>query len=360
MSTNIVHFTGGCTNVAVVGASLPRDRQWLVGSVSDDPYDIRTRVIVDKQPGGLKYVATELQPISDVGMAERGYVVNEEERARGVNEAGFGFTWAFAQEEDTTPSADGLSSGEFARQVLSNCTSVEEALCLVESAPRAFSGSWFFVDAGGELAQVEIARRTYCVTKRLSAEEGGLAVNVNCFQDLRACQHQSGSMDLDDVPNAGRYNAARARLVGIEGRATLADIALVLSDHEGIETAVAEPPWVFPGQGFSVCNHGTFGDDSPTPSRVPFGTVSAEIIDPVSRTLWYCYGWPCGTSPSFRDQLYQDRSWGRFLPFNVDSLPLGGYTTLYGELTPLAVRHVDLRRVLEVASRPAVPSVRGR
>jgi hypothetical protein len=75
--------------------------------------------------------------------------------------------------------------------------------------------------------------------------------------------------------------------------------------------------------------------------------VSAEIIDPVTKTLWYCFGWACGQAPTFEGQLYQDRSWGRFLAFPVDSLPPGYYTTPTGELTSLAVKHMDFENAFE-------------
>ncbi|MHC4563543.1 MAG: hypothetical protein ACYS8X_12320 [Planctomycetota bacterium] len=39
------------------------------------------------------------------------------------------------------------------------------------------------------------------------------------------------------------------------------------------------------------------------------------------------------------EQLYQDRSWGRFRAFCVDELPRGEYVTVDGELTPLAQRY---------------------
>jgi hypothetical protein len=109
----------------------------------------------------------------------------------------------------------------------------------------------------------------------------------------------------------------------------------VLSDHVGASRAGATEPWVFPSQGFSVCNHGTYGPDAPD-GAVAFGTVSAEILDPRTRTLWYCYGWPCGERGATPDQPYQDRSWGRFLPFTLDSLPAGAMTTIEGDLTPEA------------------------
>ena len=51
----------------------------------------------------------------------------------------------------------------------------------------------------------------------------------------------------------------------------------------------------------------------------PWGTVSAEILQPSTQTLFYCYGWPCGEKPEYRDQLYQEHSWGEFKPFKIEA-----------------------------------------
>jgi hypothetical protein len=321
--------TSGCTNIAVRGASLTLPSRWLLGSVSDDPYEVRTKVVVGKEQGGLKYVATELHSLRGQGIDGGGYVVKEGECTRGVNEAGLAFTWAFAQELDPPTVVHGLRSDQFSRLLLTKCMSVDDALRATESAPRDFSAVSFFTDSHGELAQVEIGRRAFTITKRFSADDHGVAVNVNCYQDMKEYQDPRGSMDLSSAPNASRFTAAMTRLAQIQSNAELGDVAGVLADHQNIESAPAREPWIWPGQGFSICNHGS-----------TFGTVSAEIIDPISKTLWYCYGWPCGGMPTRKDQVHQERSWGRFLPFCVDCLPVGCYTTLLGDLTALAVRHL--------------------
>jgi hypothetical protein len=88
------------------------------------------------------------------------------------------------------------------------------------------------------------------------------------------------------------------------------------------------------------------------PTAPAWGSVSAEIIDPVNSIFWYAYGWPCGEPPDHGDQLLQGASWGRFVGFRLDGLPAGDYTTLTGELTPVAIRHLD-RLVLFPAEKAA-------
>lgn len=338
-------FTGGCSNLALTSAATAGPRRWLLGSVSDDPYDIRTSVLVEHTPGKLKHVATELSSVSRTGMTERGYVVAEGERGRGVNESGFGLNWSFVQQEGYAPVPGGLTSGQFSRLLLSTCSSVEQALAILDTEPRDFSGVYFFADAGGAMAQVEIGRGIYEVTQRHSTPDGGSGFNVNCYQVLKDKQYPNGSMDVMAAPNYLRHKAGTARLAEIGGQGDLQDVARILADHQYLELPSAEESWIWPGHGFSVCNHGTL-----------FGTVSAEIIDPSTRTLWYCFGWACGQPPTFEGQVYQDRSWGKFLAFNVDALPPGYYTTPTGELTSLGVKHLNFENVIESAVADARPA----
>jgi hypothetical protein len=75
------------------------------------------------------------------------------------------------------------------------------------------------------------------------------------------------------------------------------------------------------------------------PKEPAWGSVSAEIIDPVGGIFWYAFGWPCGEAPEYGDQYLQHRSWGQFVSFPLKDLGEGDYTTLAGEFTPLACRH---------------------
>jgi hypothetical protein len=120
-------LTGGCSNVAVVVGENEGSARWVIASVSDDPFDVRTRVIVDRD-GPLDYVSTELHPAQTTGMAERGYVVAEGERGRGVNEAGFALCWAYVDEREVDPASQGITSGDFTRRLLAECPSVAAAL----------------------------------------------------------------------------------------------------------------------------------------------------------------------------------------------------------------------------------------
>lgn len=69
--------------------------------------------------------------------------------------------------------------------------------------------------------------------------------------------------------------------------------------------------------GYSICNHGTRHQETYPHEDLPWGTVSAEIMQPAQRLFWYAYGWPCGERPKYGDQIYQDRSWGSFLRVRI-------------------------------------------
>ncbi len=347
---------GGCANIGLASVDASGERQWLLGSVSDDPYDFRTAVVVDRD-GPLAYVATELRSAGTDEMADRGYVVTEGERARGVNEAGVALTWAFVNERREGARDSGLTSGAFSRHVLSRCGSVADVLAFIDEAERDFSGAWLFADATGAFAQVEVGRAGYCVVQNRSPEKGAFAVNVNCYQSeaMRSYEQSSGSLDDLQAPNRARRDAAVSCVASLAD-ATIDALAAALANHEGREVPGAGGSWVFPSQGFSICNHGHFssgGNGGPA-----FGTVSAEIVDPVTRTLWYCYGWPCGELSTAPDQPFQDRSWGRFLPFALDRLPAGDMTTLTGDLTTAGAAMVDLDRAVEVGLANTTAAVR--
>lgn len=351
LNSAVLEVGGGCANIAFPTSDPSYGRRWLLGSVSDDPYDVRTSVVVDRSSGQLAYVATELRSLEEGGMASRGYVVAEGERARGVNQAGFAITWAFVRERDTLES--GVTSGEWSRLALSRARSVQEALeLLAQCGARNFSGAYFLADAQGSFAQVEIGREAFEVLKTDSTEYAGGAVNVNCYQSaaMRPYEFPSGGLDDDDAPNKARLTSATENLSQLPDHPGPTQLARLLADHHGIERTALANGWVFRSQGYSICNHGSFEPGESGVVQTGFGTVSAEIMDPVSRTMWYCYGWPCGAEPASESQSLQENSWGKFVAFTLDDLPAGHMTTPLGALTPLAVRHVDLSRTIGALS----------
>jgi hypothetical protein len=212
---------------------------------------------------------------------------------------------------------------------------------LLRDVPRDFGAAGMIADRSGACALVEIGRRHVAVSRRLGSGAEGTGVNVNCWMALQEEDGDAkGGLQVTTAPNHTRYTRATERLGLVDGRIGVTEIKDVLCDH-GHRDRFAGENTLVRGHGFSVCNHGSLGGTSFDPTAPSWGTVSAEIIDPVGGVFWYVYGWPCGETPQFGDQMLQDRSWGHFVGFSVGDLPAGQYTTLTGELTSLAMQHFD-------------------
>ena len=64
-------------------------------------------------------------------------------------------------------------------------------------------------------------------------------------------------------------------------------------------------------------------------------------MQPSARLFWYAYGWPCGQPPEHGDQIYQDKSWGRFVPFELGG-NLAGDDGKQREVTALTTTEGDI------------------
>ena len=331
-----------CTNIGAAGRSVGSSGKVYIGSVSDDPYDIRTRVIVRRPKDGYAYIGTDLVPLDAGGSAKEYAASVGGAPTRGLNEKGLAFTWALAFERtDTKPPEGALKPHEAWDLVLKRCGTVGEALEVLESLPRDFGASAMLADSQGNLALVEAGRHEFAVPQLLSAANGGTAVNVNCWIAMQA-EHGNpmANMDSPTASNQTRYSQAVSRMASTDGHVDFASMKSILSDHAHRGRFAGENTMVR-GHGFSICNHGSMHRSKFDAQDPPWGSVSAEIIDPVDGVFWYTYGWPCGDAPEYGDQMLQDRSWGGFVGFPLDGLAEGAYTTLTGEMTHLAAQHFD-------------------
>jgi hypothetical protein len=335
-----------CTNIGAAGDAVVPEGRVYIGSVSDDPYDIRTKLILRRPPGGHAFIGTHLAPLA--AASAQGYSDSVSGApTRGLNEQGLAFTWTLALEKADNGDPEGaMKPHDVWAAVMTRCATVDEAIALLERLPRGFAGAGMLADRDGRLALVEIGRKRINVTERRDRRAGGTAVNVNCWVGMQAEEGDPlCALDNPKVPNRSRYGRANELLAEAAGRIDLAAMARLLSDHAHKDRFAGENPWI-PGHGYSICNHGSLRTAAFDPARPAWGSVSAEIIDPVGGVFWYAYGWPCGEAPEHGDQMLQERAWGSFLGFPVAGLPEGDYTTLTGELTHLAARHLD--RILEL------------
>jgi len=239
--------------------------------------------------------------------------------------------------------------------MMAECSTADEAVALLSAAPAVSPAfSVLIADAQGVLVHVEVGSFGVVVHRRCSKEEPGVVVAVNCYQSgqLRCFNREDAQLEHEANNNGVRLRRGRELGDGWRGRLSVRGLAEILSDHRSDDRDCASNPLI-PFWGHSICNHGTCGRPCYDPRSPPWGTVSAEIMQPESRAFHYCYGWPCGASPMRGDQLLQDGSWGRFEPFvfpryMVSAGEAGGdkkeagvvqYTSVDGSLTPDGEAH---------------------
>lgn len=300
-----------CTIGGAVGRAT-RDGAPIIFSNSDDPFDTRTRVVVVDPPKGHRFVATQIvSPPPSVPFNQM--------HTRGVNAAGFAYTWSAVQELSGAE-AFGIPYYQLGQLLLSQAQTVSDAIAIVEQYPRAYHGNFLFADASGELALVEISTNRFKIETRIT---DGVIARANHW-----ISPEMALLGADEIgmSSAHRYQRALELITAQAGRIDALSLATITSDHQGRETL-----------GASICQHGDVGASAAWCG----GTVSSEIIEPRKRRLWYCYGWPCGSAPEDGErQMYQDRSWGVYLPFDLDALEPGEYVTTDGRLTPVAIRYL--------------------
>ena len=331
-----------CTNIGATGSSVGHTGKTYIGSVSDDPYDIRTKVVVRRNPTELGYIGTHLSPLNEVSSAADYSDSVSGAPTRGLNEKGLAFTWTLALEKKENKPADGAMRPHDAwAKVMATCGTTGEALIMLESLPRDFAGAGMLADKQGNLVLVELGRKKIEVRERFDAKSGGTGTNVNCWIKMQNAEGDPMvSIGNPDVPNQSRFSRSEKLLGTAEGNIDLSQIINILSDHEHRDRFAGDNPWI-PGHGYSICNHGSLRTEEFVADRPAWGSVSAEVIAPMDDTFWYTYGWPCGETPDHGDQLLQERSWGQFIGFKLADLPAGEYTTLTGELTHLALQQAN-------------------
>jgi len=320
-----------CTLAGATGTATV-DGHPLIASTSDDPFTIRTRLVVVAPSQGYKFIATQIDSLPGTAIVEFQHM-----HGRGVNERGFAYTWSGAppnpEHEPDYSQAYGLPFQQFGRLLLSGAQSVNEAIELLKSNPRAIHGNFLFADASGEVALVEVSTHSLNVETRI--HDGWLGrTNHWISPQMARIGHYSGDKDSSTV----RLDRIRALLEEGSGQLDVEFLARCFRDHATLEKTT-----------WSICAHGHNG----SPDGICSGTVSSEIIQPAARTMYYCYGWPCGGQVAYPDaQLYQDRSWGYYLPFHLDDLEPGEYVTMDGRLTPLGIHYVA-QGVARVPNKPS-------
>lgn len=336
----------GCFLIGVTGPGFSSNGEALIGSVSDDPYDIRTFVRLVKPAGFKAHIGTELVSTTEHTLIERGYFAHPGETTRGVNESGLAFTCAMIFEKETAErTLQATAFADVTRTMMLECDTVNDAIDLFRSA-RATTPAFsvLLADAKGDLAHVEAGTFGVNVNHHYSHENPGMVFAVNCYLSPRLVNENAANSVIENTRNNNRARRERGKQLAQELRGTLdvASIARILSDHANRERDPMDNP-LLEAWGYSICNHGTRGQETYPHEALPWGTVSAEIMQPSGKVFWYAYGWPCGQQPEYGDQIYQEKSWGRFVPFgfsesNGEEEEITVLAAVNGEITPAGLR----------------------
>jgi len=328
--------------MGVTGPGISANGEALIGSVSDDPYDVRTFLRQVKPAGSQAHMGTELVSTSEHTLVERGYFVDPGETTRGINESGLAFTCAMVfEKEGAGAKAHPTSFSDLSRRMMTRCRTVNDAIDLFQSAGASTPPfSVLLADAMGDLAHVEAGAFGVSVNHHYSKQNPGMVFAVNCYLSEKLIHFNAPDSFIQNTLNNNLARRERGKQLAqaLKGKLDVGSLARILSDHANRERDPMDNP-LLPAWGYSICNHGTRHQNAYPHEDLPWGTVSAEIMQPSQRLFWYAYGWPCGESPEYGDQIYQDRSWGRFVPFGFGT---GGgedeeitvLATLEGEITP--------------------------
>ncbi|MFC1835906.1 carcinine hydrolase/isopenicillin-N N-acyltransferase family protein [Thermodesulfobacteriota bacterium] len=334
--------TTGCFLIGVTGPGITASGEALIGSVSDDPYDVRTFLRLMQPAGSLAHIGTELFSTSEHDLVERGYFANPGETTRGVNESGLAFTCAMVFENETAErTLPATAFAELSTKMMTDCDTVVEAIDLFQSAGASSPAySVLLADAKGDLAHVETGAFGVSVNHHYSRQNPGMVFAVNCYLSQKLVNNNAPNSVIENTKNNNPARRDRGKQLAQEFRGNLnvESLARILSDHGNRERDPMANP-LLEAWGYSICNHGTRRQETYPPEDLPWGTVSAEIMQPSERLLWYAYGWPCGEQPEYGDQIYQEKSWGKFIPFGfvaggVETAEITALATVDGEITP--------------------------
>lgn len=317
-----------CFLIGATGTGVTSTGEAFVAGVSDDPYLFRTfvrAVLPSSESKELAHIGTELRYDTKAYPPAKKLPPPFEwakgQPSRGTNAAGLAFTCALAVEtaapEDSTVSP--TSFEDLCLKMMKKCTTVDEAVGVLLAEKAVAPGfTVLLADVAGHLAQVEVGAHGCAVHKRYSKDEPGIVVAVNCHQCAEHVKHNTEESKIEnDTGNNGRRLARGWELAERHrGKIDVGVLASILADRENDDVDCSTNNLI-PYWGHSICNRGTKKSKDYDAAAPPWGTVSGEIMQPSTCAMHYCYGWPCGHKQEYGDQLFQDKSWGRFEAFAV-------------------------------------------
>ena len=249
---------------------------------------------------------------------------------RGLNDKGFAYTWSGAGPnpdiEPISSQAIGIPFYQFGQLLLSEADSVEDGIGLLESYPRAIHGNFLFADSDGEIALIEVSTHSLNIETRIT--DGWIGRTNHWISERMS---KIGQIPQVTDSTEVRFERILTLMNERKSKVDSSFLQACFRDHSTLNDT-----------GWSICAHG----HTRNPNREGRGgTVSSEIILPSKGVMNYCYGWPCGGNVDYpEDQVYQDRSWGKYLSFDLEKLDAGEYVTVDGRLTPLAICYLAQRK----------------
>lgn len=326
----------------LIGSTGQGTKEAILGSVSDNPYDIRTFLKFVKEDK-FSHIGTELISTTEHTLKQRGYFAKAQETTRGVNEKGLAFTCAIVTEKEDLPRPKNATPfAKITQYIMQNCVTVQEAIDYFVSQKEIFPAySVLLADAFTTLAHIEVGSYGTNVNHKHSLEKPGAVFAVNCYLSKAFCDYNASSTLISNLENnnAFRLNQGKA-LAQTFSKVDVKAMQKVLSDHKHKEIDPRKNP-MLEAWGYSICNHGTRQKNTYVKEDLPWGTISAEIMQPSKRQFWYAYGWPCGEKPTYQDQLFQENSWGQFIPFGFKQKgeKTARLTTVFGEITKEGMKY---------------------
>lgn len=309
----IASSIGGATGTATA------DGKALIASNGDNGYQFNARLVVRDPDDGYKYVGNIIVAPEGTPPSPWTNMVT-----RGLNEAGFAYSWTYVSPQRDEPSfanAWGVTFEQFGRMILSQAANVEEAIALVEEYPRAYHGNFIFADADGNMALLEISTESYEV---IMHDQDGVAYRANHWLHPNMQELRDPPPDMSD--SGWRQSRLEELFEANRGNITEQTLMRIFSDtHGALE------------HGWSIESHRC----DPETDVCRSGTTSSDVMSPSDLTFWWSWGWGSGMQPRFPEQKnLHDRSWGVYVPFYLPAMEPGEYATTESRLTPLAIRYI--------------------
>lgn len=247
--------------------------------------------MITAKSGPYRYIGTELICDGDQSVPWANMVT------RGLNEKGFGFTYAHVEPIDGNwASEQGTNFHDFSRYVLSECSSVREAEEYIRGEKRSFHGNFILNDAEQDIVLLEVTTKGVNLI-RPADWEWKLPIICCNYYVSKSMRFYTEIESARESNAYYRWHNAMLTAAGSRKRG-MPLMQEILSSHEG--RLAVDGAW-----GCCPCNHGQ-----------EVGTVSSEIIDTANGLFYYCLGWPCGLQDPLPSQDYQHLSWGKFKPYS--------------------------------------------